>query len=33
MVGVVLAGDTFEHNGVRRRLTNVEGRVILEVLA
>jgi hypothetical protein len=24
---------TFEHNGVRRRLTNVEGNVIREVLA
>jgi uncharacterized protein (DUF1501 family) len=24
---------TFEHNGVRRRLTNVEGRVVREVLA
>jgi hypothetical protein len=24
---------TFEHNGIRRRLTNVEGRVISEVLA
>ena len=24
---------TFEHNGVRRRLTNVEGKVIREVLA
>ncbi len=23
---------TFEHNGVRRRLTNVEGNVIREVL-
>ena len=24
---------TFEHNGVRRRLTNVEGHVIREMLA
>jgi hypothetical protein len=24
---------TFEHNGVQRRLTNVEGQVIREILA
>ena len=24
---------TFEHNGIQRRLTNVEGKVIREVLA
>ena len=24
---------TFEHNGIQRRLTNVEGRVIREILA
>jgi hypothetical protein len=24
---------TFEHNGVQRRLTNVEGRIIREILS